>query len=397
MRHEPESKKQKLIQEESGVRIYSGDTVSTSSEHKTEHLPEAICEFNVLEASSVRAGTQYKYSDFLGKDDDKYAKPWTDNQTTLTQTNILCMDEKGVQVMTETGTMSAKGSIVTDCDSLLYSGVTKEVFFTLVELMKIENTFSFQLDVTDQLLLVLMKLKLNLQFNDLAGRFGIAKGLTSRMYNSWMPVLAEKLQGLVVWLPRETIRACCPESFRENYPRTTMIVYRAETFIQSPTNLKTRSETFSNYKSHNTAKYLVDISPHGQIMFISKAFGGRASDKFIVENSVFFYYLLPGDEVMADRGFTIEDFLFPRRVKLDIRAFIKCKPQLSNEDVTTTRRIAHVRIHVERAIRRFKVFNILRGTVPVSSLKNFNDISIVCAALVNLQSDLIRDVHIDAD
>ena len=198
------------------------------------------------------------------------------------------MDEKGVQVMTETGTMSAKGSIVTDCDSLLYTGVTKEVFFTLVELMKIENTFSFQLDVTDQLLLVLMKLKLNLQFNDLAGRFGIAKGLASRMYNSWMPVIAEKLQGLVVWLPRETIRACCPESFRKSYPRTTMIVYRAETFIQSPTNLKTRSETFSNYKSHNTAKYLVGISPHGQIMFISKAFGGRASDKFIVEKSGFF-------------------------------------------------------------------------------------------------------------
>jgi hypothetical protein len=77
------------------------------------------------------------------------------------------MDEKGVQVMTETGTMSAKGSIVTDCDSLLYTGVTKEVFLTLVELMKIENTFSFQLDVADQLLLVLMKLKLNLLFNDI--------------------------------------------------------------------------------------------------------------------------------------------------------------------------------------------------------------------------------------
>jgi hypothetical protein len=27
------------------------------------------------------------------------------------------------------------------------------------------------------------------------------------MYNSWMPVLAEKLQGLVVWLPRKTIYA----------------------------------------------------------------------------------------------------------------------------------------------------------------------------------------------
>ena len=72
MRHEPESKKRKLIQEESGAGIYSGDTVSTSSGHKMEYLPEAICELNVLEPSSVSAGTQCKYSDFLGKDDHTY-------------------------------------------------------------------------------------------------------------------------------------------------------------------------------------------------------------------------------------------------------------------------------------------------------------------------------------
>ncbi|CAC5409076.1 unnamed protein product [Mytilus coruscus] len=104
-----------------------------------------------------------------------------------------------------------------------------------------------------------------------------------------------------------------------------------------------------------------------------------------------------GDEVMADRGFTIVDFLFPRRVKLNIPAYTKCKPQLSNEDVTTTRRIAHVRIHVERAIRKLKVFKVLSGTVTVSSLKNFDDILIVCSALVNLRSDLIRDVNVDTD
>ncbi|XP_052085183.1 uncharacterized protein LOC127722336 [Mytilus californianus] len=259
------------------------------------------------------------------------------------------------------------------------------------------NTFNFQLEVADQLLLVLMKLKLNLLFDDLARRFGISKSLASKMCNAWMPVLAEKLKDLVAWLPRETMRACCPEYFRENYPRTTVIIDCAETFIQRPTYLKTRSETFSNYKSHNTVKYLVGISPHGQIMFISKAFGGRASDKFIVDKSGFLNNLLPGDEVMADRGFTIKDFLFPRRVKLNIPELTRCKPQHSNEDVTTTRRIAHVRIHVERAIRKLKVFNVLSGTVPVSSLKNFNDILIVCSALVNLRSDLIRNVNVDTD
>jgi hypothetical protein len=129
MRHEPESKKRKLIQDENGAGIYSGDTVSISSGHKTEHLPEAICELNGLEPSSVSAGTQYKYSDFLGKDDHTYAKPWTDNQTTFTQTNILCMDEKGVQVVTETSTMSAKGSIVTYCDSVVYRCNKRGIFY----------------------------------------------------------------------------------------------------------------------------------------------------------------------------------------------------------------------------------------------------------------------------
>ena len=55
-------------------------------------------------------------------------KPWTDNQTTFTLTKMLSMDEKGVQVMTETGTMSAKGSAVTDCDSLLYRGNERDIF-----------------------------------------------------------------------------------------------------------------------------------------------------------------------------------------------------------------------------------------------------------------------------
>jgi hypothetical protein len=38
------------------------------------------------------------HNTILGKDDHTYAKPWTDNQTTLTQTKILCIDEKGVKV-----------------------------------------------------------------------------------------------------------------------------------------------------------------------------------------------------------------------------------------------------------------------------------------------------------
>ena len=341
--------------------------------------------------SFMTAGTQYQESDFLGKNDHTYGKPWVDYQHVHTQTQHADTEEKGVQVTTDPGTVTAISHIKSDSDAYLYTGVSKEVFFTLVSVMTPYNTFSFQMPIADQIMLVLMRFRLHLILDDLCRRFGISKSLTSKILSAWTPVLAEQLKFLVGWLPRETIRACCPESFRENYPRTTCIIDCAETFIQRPTILKSRGETYSNYKSHNTAKYLVGIAPHGHIMFISRSFGGRASDKFIVEKSGFLNYLLPEDEIMADRGFTIDDLLFPRRVKLNIPAFTKCKPQLSNEDLTTTRRIARVRIHVERAIRRLKCFKILSGTVPVASLKSFDDILMICAALVNLRGDLIRD------
>lgn len=90
-------------------------------------------------------------------------------------------------------------------------------------------------------------------------------------------------------------------------------------------------------------------------MFISLAHGGRCSNKLITQNSGFLEYLRPGDKVMADRGFTIRDLLYERKVNLAIPAITQKGGQLSNEDVTSMRRLANVHIHVERVIR-LKVF-----------------------------------------
>lgn len=126
-------------------------------------------------------------------------------------------------------------------------------------------------------------------------------------------------------------------------------------------------------------------------MFVSAAYGGRCSDKFITMDSGILEYLQPGDEVMADRGFTIRDILFERKVNLVILSFTKKGAQLTEEQVTSTRRIANVRIHVERAIRRLKVFKILSQVVPISLVPKVDKILRICSALVNLRCDLIRD------
>ena len=48
-----------------------------------------------------------------------------------------------------------------------------------------------------------------------------------------------------------------------------------EVFIEMPSNLLARAQTWSNYKHHNTVKFLVGIAPQGTVTFISDAWGGN--------------------------------------------------------------------------------------------------------------------------
>ena len=85
--------------------------------------------------------------------------------------------------------------------------------------------------------------------------------------------------------------------------------------------------------------------------YISTAWGGRASDKTIVEASGILKKLLPGDVALAVRGFNVEDGVGLYAASLiKIPAFTRGKLQLSAQEVEETRKIASVRIHVQRVI-----------------------------------------------
>ena len=68
------------------------------------------------------------------------------------------------------------------------------------------------------------------------------------------------------------------------------------------------AQTWLLYKHHNTAKYLIGISPQGIISYISNGCrGGCVGDKYITEHYGILSKLLPGDLVIADRGFDVQD------------------------------------------------------------------------------------------
>ena len=68
------------------------------------------------------------------------------------------------------------------------------------------------------------------------------------------------------------------------------------------------------------------------------------SDKYLTENCGVLNKLLPGDIVLADRGFDIADSVSAFQARLHIPAFIRGKDQLSAAEVEETRSLANVRI-----------------------------------------------------
>ena len=80
-----------------------------------------------------------------------------------------------------------------------------------------------------------------------------------------------------------------------------------------------------DYKHHATTKFLIGITPQGTISCFSHCAGGRISDKLVVENSNLLDHLLPGDVIVADRGFTCDEYACMAFVEVKIPPFTKGK------------------------------------------------------------------------
>ncbi len=179
-----------------------------------------------------------------------------------------------------------------------------------------------------------------------------------------------------------------PDQFKKMYPSTRVILDATEIFIDQPRVIELQQVTFSNYKNHNTFKGLIGISPDGVVTFISSLFSGSISDKELTRRSGIYDLLEPGDSVMADRGFDIEDSLLLHGVSLNIPPFMRGKKQLPEKDLVTTRRIASLRIHVEREMERIKNFHIFDRSLPVQLTDIADRIFFVCCILTNFQPPL---------
>jgi len=282
-----------------------------------------------------------------------------------------------------------------------YTGLSYIMLMTLFKyLSAFVKKSATRLSRIDELFLVLVKLRLNLTNEDLGYRFKLHRCTITKIFHKWLNIMYTKLAPLIAWPDRQSVRLTLPSIFHANYPKLVCIIDCTEIFIERPFGLKARAITYSNYKKHNTVKYLIGITPTGSISFLSQGWGGRVTDDHLTRSSGFLNKLIPGDVVMADRGFRLEEDFALQQSQLIVPAFTRGKKQLTAEEVERSRSMSNVRIHVERVIGVLKNrYTILQGTLPVTLVKRATDancptvdkIMTVCCALCNLGDTVVPE------
>jgi len=171
-----------------------------------------------------------------------------------------------------------------------------------------------KLTLEEEFLIVMIRLKVGLFQKDLALRFGLSEATISRVFTSWINLMYIELKDLCEMPDCESSEKA--KQFGR-FPMVRVILDCTEIYTEKPSSLQANKAIYSHYKSHNTFKYLVGISPHPAVVYVSRAWGGRASDKHITSHSQdLIDALKPGEQVTVDRGLPLKAFFFPEVLNL---------------------------------------------------------------------------------
>ena len=201
----------------------------------------------------------------------------------------------------------------------------------------------------DEFLLTLIKLRLGLLAKDLASRFKVSPGLSSQIFTAWLKALSGCLRNLIYVPDEEVIPATMPKRF-DSLRNTHSIIDCSEIFLETPKNHILQSVTWSEYKHHNTLKFLVAVAPNSNIIYVSEAYAGKISDKKLTIDSGYLDNVSAYMRVLADKGFNIADEGTARHVFLSVPPGKRGASQFMPSDMKKTSKIAKVCILVEQVI-----------------------------------------------
>lgn len=99
-----------------------------------------------------------------------------------------------------------------------------------------------------QFLLTLMRIRRGFSTEHLGWLFGIDKSTISQLFVSWVNFMFLRLSAIPIWPTREQVDDTMPQSFKDSYPKTRVIMDCTELYCEAPTSLELKGNMYSDYK-----------------------------------------------------------------------------------------------------------------------------------------------------
>lgn len=246
--------------------------------------------------------------------------------------------------------------------------------------------------VRERIVLCFVKLKTNMSFVCLADLFNVSNDTVTRVFGQMITFLSQALKPLIYFPTVEENKANMPIAFRKyGYQNVRSIIDCSEVKVQAMKCTNCRISTYSPYKKDYTMKFMMNITPGGFISHISDVYSGKASDKFIfIEEKLIEKFDCPNDAIMVDKGLMIEDEVIEHELTLVRPSFFRSEmEQFEEEETIKNTRIASLRVHVERALQRVKIFAVMTDRMEYNLHPYVNEILVVVAAVANLTRPIL--------
>ena len=242
--------------------------------------------------------------------------------------------------------------------------------------------------VKDRLIATLVLLRTAMTLEQVGALFGRSANWASGIVEATLQLMAIVYQTYYMRVPRAVVQETTPASYQslvEDGVTVRIIFDCAETTLQTFNNKEKQRASYSSYKSKNTLKWGIGITPGGLINFITDTYAGSITDEELVKICGLCGMLDKNDGVLADKGFSgLHLHLLSHELSLILPPKKLAGLRFSTTENASTARIASLRVHVERAISNMRNFRFVSNEVPITLMHIFKDALYAVAFLVTL-------------
>lgn len=253
----------------------------------------------------------------------------------------------------------------TDDMFLHFTGLESyEKFLLVLNCLGYNHSLKYYSDVTptisveDQFLLTLMKLRTHKSNQELGILFKQSTKQVNSIFITWVNFMYRQLKRLKMWPSRQLVQFHTLPGFRSKFPPTRCILGVVEFPIRKPPQPEIHQATFSVDKKRNFMKVLVGASPGGLVTYVSPAYGWATTVRQIVERSDLPQKCDPGDGIVTETDFGIEDLFTPYKVSVNVPESDNRKRKLNGNGLKKERLSSPWSV-IARIIKQAKSYKIL--------------------------------------